>query len=56
MKKIPAPTLFEFWRQEQISVEQFMSTADTFDIVLFRCNTTGGKIIRGYTKCEFGKL
>lgn len=53
LKKIPAPTLFEFWRQEQLSAEQFMETADTFDVVLFRCNTGGAKLIRTYTNCEF---
>ena len=27
--------------------------ADTFDILLFKCNTTGGRIIRTYTGSEF---
>ena len=27
--------------------------ADTFDILLFKCNTSGGKIIRTYTGSEF---
>ena len=54
--KIQAPTCFEFWRQEQISCEQFLDEADTFDIVLFRCGTSGGKIIRAYTNSEFGKF
>ena len=27
--------------------------ADTFDILLFKCNTSGGRIIRAYTGSEF---
>lgn len=27
--------------------------ADTFDVMLFSCNTTGGKIIRSYTGANF---
>ena len=30
-----------------------MLTADTFDILLFRCNTSGGKIIRAYSGSDF---
>ena len=51
-----APKTAEFWRQEQISEKQFIDMADTFDILLFKCNTSGGKIIRTYTGSEFGKL
>jgi hypothetical protein len=29
--------------------------ADTFDVLLFKCNHTGGKITRFYTGSEFGK-
>lgn len=43
----------EFWRQEQISEKQFIEIADTFDILLFKCNTPGGRIIRTYTGSEF---
>ena len=50
-----APLTSTFWRQEQISEAQFLDIADTFDILLFRCNTSGGKIIRTYTGSEFGK-
>jgi len=32
---------------------QFIRMADTFDILLFKCNTTGGKIIRTYTGSDF---
>ena len=28
--------------------------ADTFDVLLFKCNSTGGKITRFYTGSEFG--
>ena len=27
--------------------------ADTFDILLFKCNTSGGKLIRAYSGSEF---
>jgi hypothetical protein len=30
--------------------------ADTFDVLLFKCNHTGGKITRFYTGSEFGKV
>lgn len=30
-----------------------MAKADTFDILLFKCNTGGGRIIRTYTRSEF---
>ena len=53
LQKALAPKTNEFWRQEQISENQFMAKADTFDILLFKCNTTGGKIIRTYTRSEF---
>ena len=51
-----APKTAEFWRQDQISEKQFIDMADTFDILLFKCNTSGGKIIRTYTGSEFGKF
>jgi hypothetical protein len=54
-RKLPAPEMSEFWRFDQITAEQFIEQADTFDIVLFRCNTAGGKVVRGYTGSEFGK-
>ena len=50
-----APKTSEFWRQDQISEKQFIEMADTFDILLFKCNTSGGRIIRTYTNSEFGK-
>ena len=34
---------------------QFYDLADTFDILLFKCNNGSGKVIRAYTKSEFGK-
>ena len=36
-----------------MSERQFYEIADTFDILLFKCNNGSGKIIRAYTKCEF---
>mmetsp|Transcript_9874 Transcript_9874/g.13463 ORF Transcript_9874/g.13463 Transcript_9874/m.13463 type:complete len:193 (+) Transcript_9874:274-852(+) len=48
-----APRTEQFWRQEQISERQFLAKADTFDILLFRCNTGGGKLIRAYSRSEF---
>jgi hypothetical protein len=48
-----APWTENFWKQDQISEKQFIEMADTFDILLFKCNTSGGKIIRSYTKSEF---
>ena len=36
-----------------MSEAQFIEKADTFDILLFKCNTSGGKIIRTYTGNEF---
>ena len=50
-----APMTKEFWRQEQLTEKQFYDLADTFDILLFKCNNGSGKLIRTYTKCEFGK-
>ena len=52
-KQAIAPKTYEFWRQEQVSENQFIELADTFDILLFKCNTSGGKIIRTYTGSEF---
>ena len=52
---LPAPKTKEFWRHDQLTEEEFLDKADTFDILLFKCNTASGKIIRTYTKCEFGK-
>lgn len=48
-----APLTKEFWRQEQISEKQFIEQADTFDVLLFKCGTTGGRLIRTYTNAEF---
>ena len=52
---LPAPLTKEFWRQDQISEAQFIEKADTFDVLLFKCNNGGGKLIRTYTHSEFGK-
>ena len=45
----------DFWKQDQISEQQFIEKADTFDILLFKTSNAGGKIIRAYTGSEFGK-
>ena len=55
-KEISAPKLLEFWRQEQITEAQFIEKADTFDALLFTSNTGGGKLIRTYTNCVYGKF
>ena len=33
-----------------------MDLADTFDVVLFRCNTGGAKIIRNYTSSDYDHI
>lgn len=43
----------EFWRTEQITEQQFLNMADTFDVLLFKCNHAGGSITRFYTGSEF---
>ena len=48
-----APMTQKFWRQEQISQEQFFEMADTFDILLFKTNCAGAKIIRTYSNSEW---
>ena len=52
---IPAPITEDFWRHDQLHHEDFLELADTFDILLFKCNSTSGKVIRTYTNSEFGK-
>lgn len=51
--KLPGPSTYGFWRQETIDYDEFRQLADTFDILLFRCNSTSGSVIRTYTNCEF---
>jgi hypothetical protein len=48
-----APNLEEFWRHEPISEDQFLEKADTFDVLLFRCNSTGAKLQRQYTRSDY---
>ena len=48
-----APNLEEFWRHEPISEDQFLEKADTFDVLLFRCNFTGAKLQRQYTRSDY---
>ena len=50
---VVAPSIDKFWKQEQITEGQFIDTADTFDILLFKCDAIGGKVIRSYTGSEF---
>lgn len=47
------PTMNNFWKFEIITPDQFYAAADTFDILLFRCNSSGGPLIRTYTSSEF---
>ena len=42
-----------FWRQDQIALPDFITLADTFDVLLFKCNSAGAAVTRTYTKCEF---
>ena len=35
---LPAPMTLNFWEQEQITEHQFVMTACTFDIILFKTN------------------
>ena len=51
--QIAAPLTKDFWKQSQISEKQFIDMADTFDILLFTCNTAGGKVIRTYSGSEY---
>jgi len=50
---LKAPTAKEFWRTEQITEQQFLNTADTFDLLLCRCNNGGAKLTRMYTGSDF---
>ena len=50
-----APKTSAFWRQEQISEKQFYEMADTFDILLYKTNTSGAALVRTYSGSEFGK-
>ena len=50
-----APITPKFWLQEQVSEEQFIQKADTFDILLFKTRTNAAKVTRAWTKSEFGK-
>ena len=52
-KGYAAPKAFKFWESKQCSIRQFYEQADTFDVILFRCNTGGGKIIRSWTHSEW---
>jgi hypothetical protein len=55
IKQLAPPTAKEFWRTEQITEQQFLKLADTFDVLLCKCNHTGGKLTRFYTGSDFGK-
>ena len=44
----------EFWILDRQPIDQFIKMADTFDVLLFKCNTYGGKLTRFYTGSEFG--
>ena len=51
--QVAAPVTKDFWKTAQISEKQFIDEADTFDILLFTCNTSGGKLIRTYSGSEY---
>lgn len=52
-KQAFAPNTIKFWKRMQISEEQFLSKADTFDILLFSSNTNSAKVVRAYSGSEF---
>jgi hypothetical protein len=54
-KHLKAPKIKEFWRTEQITEKQFLRTADTFDILLFKCSNNGAALTRAYTGSDYGK-
>ena len=52
--KLPSPK-GKFWKEEEVSEHQFVSLADTFDILLFQSASADGKRIRENLNSEFGK-
>ena len=49
----PALGLKKPWKFDNMSEQQFLSRADTGDILLFRGRNAGSSIIRGYTGSHF---
>jgi len=39
-----------FWENNQITPQQFIEQADTFDILLFQCSTPAAGLIRTYSQ------
>ena len=54
--RLTAPSVKSFWQFPQISEEDFISTADDFDILLFQTDATNAKIQRIGTWSEYGKF
>lgn len=55
LKSLAPPKTKEFWRIEQITDEQFLNIADTFDVLLFHCNNAGAAMTRTFTASDYGK-
>lgn len=56
LKSLAPPKSKEFWRIEQITEQQFLNMADTFDILLFHCNNAGASLTRTFTSSDYGKI
>lgn len=52
-QSLEAPKIKEFWREEQINEREFIEKADTFDVLLMQCATSGAAIVRTYTSCIY---
>ena len=52
----PAPKVEQFWKHEQISEQQFIDEADTFDILLFQTNNSGSAMQRIGTWSEYDHI
>ena len=52
-ENILAPLTDKFWLQEQISEKQFLHTANTFDLLLFKTNRFASECLQMFTDSEF---
>ena len=53
-KKLAAPGMQRFWNKyKQISIEQFMKKADTFDVILYQSDYVIGSMVRKGCKSDF---
>ena len=55
-KQALAPKDSGFWKQEQITEKQFILQAATFDVLLFKTNTTAAKLVRAATRSEYDHI